>query len=382
MHWLPSWPATPRQRLQHICEIHGLDMDQGMKKAELVSYMARQLPGRYARQVNRLEEDQLDILLKVYRSENMVPLQDFAGDTTDVDIIRCCLENLLLFPGAGRVGGKENVGLCLPREIRQVLDELEFSQVRAKAARHGRWMELTQGLLYYYGAAEYPVVLDEVRRLSGQQIDEEDYLDVLALHMSWYRDSCNRGPVLIHGMVLDPDLVWGQIEESVAMRGITHRKLSRKQVLDAARKQYDHTEAFARMKRFITENYGLRDKEATTEVEGMLFLMDSGMCTAELYEEMSERFDLSDEQVMEDYLMLSNDLYNHHRQWILLGYSPSVLMEKSISGERSEPVNVFADPVPSAPKAVVYDFAKKRKVGRNDPCPCGSGKEYKKCCGR
>ena len=25
---------------------------------------------------------------------------------------------------------------------------------------------------------------------------------------------------------------------------------------------------------------------------------------------------------------------------------------------------------------------KGQKVGRNDPCPCGSGKKYKKCCGR
>jgi uncharacterized protein YecA (UPF0149 family) len=23
-----------------------------------------------------------------------------------------------------------------------------------------------------------------------------------------------------------------------------------------------------------------------------------------------------------------------------------------------------------------------RKVGRNELCPCGSGKKYKKCCGR
>jgi preprotein translocase subunit SecA len=22
------------------------------------------------------------------------------------------------------------------------------------------------------------------------------------------------------------------------------------------------------------------------------------------------------------------------------------------------------------------------EIGRNDPCPCGSGKKYKKCCGR
>lgn len=25
---------------------------------------------------------------------------------------------------------------------------------------------------------------------------------------------------------------------------------------------------------------------------------------------------------------------------------------------------------------------KEKKIGRNDPCPCGSGKNYKKCCGR
>ena len=24
----------------------------------------------------------------------------------------------------------------------------------------------------------------------------------------------------------------------------------------------------------------------------------------------------------------------------------------------------------------------KAKVGRNDPCPCGCGKKFKKCCGR
>lgn len=30
-----------------------------------------------------------------------------------------------------------------------------------------------------------------------------------------------------------------------------------------------------------------------------------------------------------------------------------------------------------APKIVVSE-----KIGRNVPCPCGSGKKYKKCCGR
>jgi len=28
----------------------------------------------------------------------------------------------------------------------------------------------------------------------------------------------------------------------------------------------------------------------------------------------------------------------------------------------------------------IQNGQKTQKVGRNDPCPCGSGKKYKKCC--
>jgi len=30
----------------------------------------------------------------------------------------------------------------------------------------------------------------------------------------------------------------------------------------------------------------------------------------------------------------------------------------------------------------VQPLAADAKCGRNDPCPCGSGKKYKKCCGQ
>ena len=36
----------------------------------------------------------------------------------------------------------------------------------------------------------------------------------------------------------------------------------------------------------------------------------------------------------------------------------------------------FRDPGKIAPATV------EKKVGRNDPCPCGSGKKFKKCCGK
>lgn len=44
------------------------------------------------------------------------------------------------------------------------------------------------------------------------------------------------------------------------------------------------------------------------------------------------------------------------------------------------PYNDPYGPPPEAPKGRPISVAP--KVGRNDPCPCGSGKKYKKCCGK
>ena len=43
-------------------------------------------------------------------------------------------------------------------------------------------------------------------------------------------------------------------------------------------------------------------------------------------------------------------------------------------GEKSESLGVYI------PELIKIPLAKKEKIGRNDPCPCGSGKKYKKCC--
>ncbi len=40
---------------------------------------------------------------------------------------------------------------------------------------------------------------------------------------------------------------------------------------------------------------------------------------------------------------------------------------------------IFMDGVVPKPKQVIRETP---KIGRNDPCPCGSGLKYKKCCGK
>ena len=67
-------------------------------------------------------------------------------------------------------------------------------------------------------------------------------------------------------------------------------------------------------------------------------------------------------------------LHNHTKQWFIKGYAPNEL-----SSFKNR--NVSLAPALANIKADVVDFATRKKVGRNDPCPCGSGKKFKKCCG-
>jgi len=64
-----------------------------------------------------------------------------------------------------------------------------------------------------------------------------------------------------------------------------------------------------------------------------------------------------------------------------------------LSADGSERIDLFADPRPHVPDRDLHEavsrFQRQKitqaqargKIGRNDPCPCNSGKKFKKCCG-
>ncbi len=79
-------------------------------------------------------------------------------------------------------------------------------------------------------------------------------------------------------------------------------------------------------------------------------------------------------EFMQKITAFTNDL----RQWILKGYSPNELFEKEKKNLKPLPNVPFA----IGRKAEMIDMKSKQKVGRNDPCPCGSGLKFKKCCGK
>ncbi len=75
----------------------------------------------------------------------------------------------------------------------------------------------------------------------------------------------------------------------------------------------------------------------------------------------------SNEKQAQQFFSLLAEARNNTKLWFNKGYSPAELREEF---DRLRPK--------SGSRQIVVQ--KRIKIGANDPCPCGSGKKYKKCC--
>lgn len=73
------------------------------------------------------------------------------------------------------------------------------------------------------------------------------------------------------------------------------------------------------------------------------------------------------EEQLHEFVRLLMLAKNNNRIWLNNGWTPNELQKQ------------FVDKDKESPK---IRAAQVKKIGRNDPCPCGSGKKYKKCCAR
>ena len=67
-------------------------------------------------------------------------------------------------------------------------------------------------------------------------------------------------------------------------------------------------------------------------------------------------------------------------QQLSTSHSQVELFKQVMTKTKQQPAQ--ARPGAAAGGGVKKPVVKTVKVGRNDPCPCGSGKKYKNCCGK
>lgn len=106
----------------------------------------------------------------------------------------------------------------------------------------------------------------------------------------------------------------------------------------------DTSEGYEEIRNYITYGDGIRELGSILDRHNLIF---------------------SGEEQLQEFINLIMLAKNNTRIWENNGYTPSEL--HGILSKRNK--NIVKFPTLQNPQ-----------VGRNDPCPCGSGKKYKKCC--
>jgi preprotein translocase subunit SecA len=138
----------------------------------------------------------------------------------------------------------------------------------------------------------------------------------------------------------------------------------------------DHLEAMDQLKEGIgLRAYGQRNPLIEYQKEG--FDLFSEMGENVKGELLGKMFRVQIAREEEKPRLAVDDLNLVHRDFT--GAMAAAASEAEAEAGGAMQTNRGGESAPQKPKTVVRDGA---KIGRNDPCPCGSGKKYKKCCGK
>jgi len=342
-------------------EIKGIS---NLKKGQLAKTLAKEIPGLIKKILYRLDYRQYKILKKIVNQKGIAEI------TLSMEQVEFFRRHGIVF--SGTVNGKRV--LIMPDEIIPVFrlldDDVNYQSI---IKRNTEWIRITQGLLYYYGTLKTNKLVEMVGTYTKkiENTESMDFLEVLGNAEDYYEEIRSRLDSFSHYRVFDPDKV---LEEHAKRADLDFYPFSYDQIYKAGVEEFvDKNLAFNRFVKFLMENYDIALSEAEDIVEECVYAIRLEEPLYQIIDYLQHFFEIDNLELMEEFSDQLMFLNNNTRQWVLKGYMPAELRE--INSKNLHPLANWK------PRLVV-DNTNKPKVGRNDPCPCGSGKKYKKCCGK
>jgi hypothetical protein len=242
-----------------------------------------------------------------------------------------------------------------------------------------RILSYVTGLLYFYGVMDFEGLYRAVSENLPVSLDRDTLKAVLDKEVvkedSPYEFDFDEG-FYIHFDVDDPDWV---LEEQEARSSIPYRPVSEKEANFIVDEHYSSLWNYTAKKvyRLLQEKYDRPEGEALEMILESQELFRNGMPPMELVQDFMSDIEyrgLEEVQPLADMVM---EMTNNTPLWILKGWTPHEVFERF---ERPA-LKLLPDKPFEFEDTAEKKVPPKVKVGRNEPCPCGSGKKYKKCCG-
>ncbi|TKC18042.1 SEC-C metal-binding domain-containing protein [Robertmurraya kyonggiensis] len=344
-----------KYELDTIRKKHKIANVSNLKKAELVSVMQERIPNQLENICLLWDLERYQLLMSIAENGGQIEAPDL--ESNQVIYLR---ETGLIYSG---IFEGKNI-LAVPNELIEPIKALKSDiKLNEIVSRNSEWIKLTTGLLYYYGTLSGAQILDMMEKYMNEPRLKE-YLYVIE-DASSYRKIFKRfkdGFLNIRGF--DPEKIQ---QEHQMRRELPYYPFTKQQLLLAGEPGFvEKNQGFIQLVNFITMNFDISNEEAEALVAESVFATRIGESPNFVMKFLSQSLIFDDMDTVKALMDKVVYLMNNTKQWFLKGYTPIELRP-------------LQKPVLKPDKNV---SEKELKIGRNDPCPCGSGKKYKKCCGQ
>ena len=360
--------------LDTIRKQYGLKNVSHLNKAELVDRLEVLVPALFPLMLEQIGQTQYDLLCI---------LTDRSKLERPIEIDSHCVDVLEQYGIAFSADLDGNECMYVPEELAAVFCKADGEGLRQIVRRNTEWVDLTHGMLHYYGVLDAWKLKSKLEELTGQFVPFVEMLPALQFACVYHQQMA-LSPDGFHDIrVVDAKEV---LREHKRRLNTLLYPFDRKQLLAAALPEYvDRTPEMRRFLEFITTHFRFTEEKLNTFAKELHDAMQAGNQVSSLMKTLQEWIRFPSEAFVNDLMSRFMPLYNSTRQWALKGYAPVEL-----SAEERKHLNPLRFPVemPASASGVTLPFpadenpihAASSKVGRNEPCPCGSGKKYKKCC--
>lgn len=263
----------------------------------------------------------------------------------------------IVFPGNFNDDYKYVIQKDLLSELKNVVNQ---KNIKDKAQRNTEIIETADGLLQYYGVVKKQSLCDMMYDMFESKHDKDMITAIVDEYLLRDENIIEYGEYYQNGYVVDPQRV---IDEQQNLGDIEYYPVSLKEARQAGLEQHIvlNQQQQDLMKYFV-DHYKIDVDKAKEYV--LIASEESNLDNPmeDRFSFWSNEFEFEDLDAMNIFMGHLQEVHNHSHLWILKGHTPNNVM-----GNSSEPVQEVRN-------------SKGRKIGRNEQCPCGSGKKYKKCC--
>ncbi|WP_212959093.1 SEC-C metal-binding domain-containing protein [Cohnella xylanilytica] len=330
-----------------------------LNKGQLADKLADEIPERLGGLLDLFDEERYRVVKSVSDRGGILPAPE------DPYQVAYFMRTGMLFPGV--LDGKRV--LVMPGEVRDVFKALDNAALKQKVRSRSKLARLATGALFYYGVLSAPQLRELLEpHYSGELSDA--WLHEFLWQRAEYAGGMQAGAYgFADEAVVDAEKI---VAEHEFRSALPFRPFTTEELLEAGVPDYvDRNLSYRTFLNFIVSNYDSDKEDADDVLKELTFEIQNGAQPSELMEILQDRFEMADMTIAQSFVDHLTHFYNHTRMWAIKGYYPRELSQQREAETRKS----------EGEGGTVIDFAAKRKVGRNDPCPCGSGKKFKKCCG-